>query len=116
MFLKQRGMRGAWGGWRPLFWGYDMLEKSRSPLYKRAVWRKRRKAHLGKNPFCAYCLKFEQKLILGTICDHIEPWKTAREFFSGKVQTLCKRHHNEKTATEDRDYWERKKTLEIKDF
>lgn len=62
MFLKACGARSAWGGFRFSLESVFMHEKSRSPLYLRAVWRKRRKAHLVKNPFCAYCLNFEQKL------------------------------------------------------
>lgn len=55
---------------------------------------------MSKEPWCADCLK-EGHWVMGTQADHIEPHNgDIEKFFSGKLQTLCDRHHSIKTRIE----------------
>jgi 5-methylcytosine-specific restriction enzyme A len=57
-------------------------------------WKKIRLQQLQKEPLCAMCRQ-QGKLTPATIADHIEPHKfDAEKFYLGKLQSLCKRHHD----------------------
>lgn len=64
-------------------------------------WRKARKAYLHKHPLCVECLK-DGKLTPATVVDHIIPHKGDKQKFWDKTnwQSLCKSHHDRKTARE----------------
>jgi 5-methylcytosine-specific restriction protein A len=69
-----------------------------------ARWQKARSAYLRENPLCVECLK-EGVIKAATIVDHTEPHKGDMEKFwdQSKWQSLCKRHHDKKTAKENRN-------------
>jgi len=65
-------------------------------------WQRARLIYLREHPLCAICM--EQGLITaGEVVDHIIPHKGDYELFWDETnwQTLCKRCHDVKTATED---------------
>lgn len=71
-----------------------MIKHEYSYLYKTYRWQKIRKAHMAQQPLCVMCEQ-QGKLVLGKICDHIIPHKGNEElFFNGKLQSLCKLHHD----------------------
>ncbi len=65
--------------------------------YDRA-WELRRRRHLAGEPFCRRCGPGR----LGKEVDHVIPHRQVRWLFDldGNLQTLCKKHHSEKTALE----------------
>ena len=65
-------------------------------------WRKARLIYLQRNPMCVECLK-NKDLTPATVVDHIKPHKGNKELFWDRSnwQSLCKRHHDIKTAKED---------------
>jgi 5-methylcytosine-specific restriction protein A len=67
-----------------------------------ARWQKVRMLQLMQEPLCAKC-KEEDKIVNATVVDHIIPHKGDPELMwdRGNHQSLCKRHHDIKTATED---------------
>lgn len=67
-------------------------------LYDLGVWRKRRKMHLCRYPFCVRC--GESKPISELHCDHVVRYEDDIEKFFGEVQTLCESCHGWKTRTE----------------
>lgn len=85
---------------------------TRGSAYQRGYdgrWRKYRDSFLSKNPFCVECSK-EGEYVVATVVDHIIPHKGDKELFwqGSNHQQLCKRHHDIKTAREDRGYWNSK--------
>jgi 5-methylcytosine-specific restriction protein A len=65
-------------------------------------WRKARLGYLNKHPLCVHCLD-RGKYTPATVLDHITPHKGDKELFWDKKnwQSLCKYHHDVKTASED---------------
>jgi 5-methylcytosine-specific restriction protein A len=65
-------------------------------------WRKARDRYLREHPLCNECFKNNQ-VTAATIVDHIEPHKGNHELFwdESNWQSLCKHHHDTKTASED---------------
>lgn len=65
-------------------------------------WRKARDSYLAKHPLCVECVR-EGRTVAATVVDHIEPHKGDQVKFwdQGNWQSLCKTHHNVKTARED---------------
>ena len=68
-------------------------------LYGLTAWRVLRKQHLRQHPFCVECTP----PTVGTVVDHKTPHGgDASLFFDpDNLQTMCKRHHDRKTASED---------------
>ena len=84
---------------------YREEDSKRPPSHERGYdrhWRKERWAYLTENPLCVECLK-EERVTPATIVDHIIPPKGNQELFWDRSnwQSLCKPHHDRKTATED---------------
>lgn len=73
-------------------------------------WEKARKAWLEKHPDCVHCLE-EHVVTSATVVDHIKPHKGDMQLFwdSSNWQSLCKSHHDRKTAKEDGGYGNRMK-------
>lgn len=65
-------------------------------------WRKAREGWLRVHPLCVMCEK-EGRHTPATVVDHIKPHKGDKKLFWDKNnwQSLCKRHHDTKTAAED---------------
>lgn len=69
-------------------------------LYDTQRWQRIRAIQLSVQPWCEECLR-ANTYTLATDVDHVEPHRgDKRKFFSGPFQSLCKRCHSEKTATE----------------
>jgi 5-methylcytosine-specific restriction protein A len=64
------------------------------------TWRKIRKAFLDAFPLCAICL-LEGRRMRATDVDHKVPKKQGGTDDAGNLQSLCKRHHSQKTASKD---------------
>ena len=84
---------------------YREEDKNRLPSHKRGYdrrWRKKRRDYLKTNPLCVKCLE-EGRVVAAIIVDHIISAKGNPELFwdRNNWQSLCKSHHDKKTATED---------------
>lgn len=84
---------------------YREEESGRLPSHKRGYdvhWRKAREEFLKANPLCEECLK-EARVKAAIVIDHITPHRGDMELFwdVGNWQSLCKMHHDMKTAKED---------------
>lgn len=74
-------------------------------LYNLPVWTQDlRPAQLLREPFCAQCLR-EGKRQAATVVDHIRPHRGDVGLFldASNHQSLCKRHHDRKTAQEQQE-------------
>lgn len=65
-------------------------------------WRKARATYLKRHPLCVLC-EAERRITPATVVDHIIPHKGDSALFwdTGNWQSLCKTHHDSKTARED---------------
>lgn len=70
-------------------------------LYGRR-WGKARRAHLARHPLCVMCQR-DGRTVAADVVDHITPHRDDPVLFwdPENWQSLCKRHHDIKTATED---------------
>ncbi|GHA11352.1 hypothetical protein GCM10007989_02070 [Devosia pacifica] len=68
-------------------------------------WRKLRDRHLAGSPLCVECLASEIVEVAVDV-DHITPIRLApeRRLDPTNLQSLCRRHHNEKTRAESRGH------------
>jgi hypothetical protein len=65
-------------------------------LYKTARWQRLRKHQLMVQPLCAMCAE-AGRVTPAVICDHVEKHDgDPTEFFTGRLQSLCKRCHDAK--------------------
>jgi 5-methylcytosine-specific restriction protein A len=83
----------------------QLQDKVRGSAHSRGYtsrWQRESKQHLNEHPLCIVCLACG-RTEAATVVDHIIPHKGNRELFWDKSnwQSLCKRHHDIKTATED---------------
>jgi 5-methylcytosine-specific restriction protein A len=92
-----------------------VADGNRCPLHKRGkrpsaasrgydgTWRKIRARYLALNPLCAVCLEDDDRVVSATVVDHITPHQGDVGLLRDplNLQSLCKRHHDEKTARED---------------
>ena len=63
-------------------------------------WRRRRAHQLREQPLCEQC-KREGLVEVATEVDHVTPHRGDKTlFWTGPVQSLCKRHHDAKTERE----------------
>jgi len=71
-------------------------------LYHDPQWDRLRDAQLAKDPFCAEC-RGEHLLTPASVADHIKPHKGDPKLFydADNLQSMCKQHHDRKTAKED---------------
>lgn len=69
-------------------------------------WKKYRANYLRKNPLCVKCLD-EGRITPATVVDHIVPHKGNKQLFwdPKNHQSLCKHHHDVKTASQDMGSW-----------
>jgi 5-methylcytosine-specific restriction protein A len=92
-FPKREINKGSWGG--------DTAK------YRRASWINLRDAHRNAYPLCVKCEKEGRAVSIlnnGGVVDHIEPEKVAPDRFLDptNLQSLCHKHHNQKTAKENK--------------
>lgn len=63
-------------------------------------WRRRRMDQLTEHPLCAACER-EGRVVLASVVDHIIPHEGQADplfWAASNLQSLCKRHHDLKTA------------------
>jgi len=104
---------------RPKGWRSDQerkaeLDQRRGSSSKRgygADWRALRNDHIARHPLCSHC-EAEGRITLATDVDHIIAHKgnDALRLDPNNLQSLCKRHHSKKTATEDSRFARKKAT------
>ena len=78
---------------------------NRPSAYRRGYdgkWKKLRAYHLASHPLCVMCAGLSYVKMAG-IVDHIIPHKGDNKLRldPNNLQSLCKMHHDHKTATED---------------
>jgi 5-methylcytosine-specific restriction protein A len=74
-------------------------DPNRRRLYDRE-WRKVRALQLSREPWCAQCLK-DGQYVEATDVHHIERHEgDVVKFKTGRLQSLCHRHHSAETAKE----------------
>lgn len=72
-------------------------------FYNRKVWKDIRDLYYKENPLCKWCEE-EGLVVPGDVVDHIKEINDGGEKLDiNNLQTLCHKHHNQKTS------WERKK-------
>lgn len=66
---------------------------ARSPLYDKAIWRRRSALQLKQFPLCAMCER--QGIVMAAdVADHIEPiYNDINKLIMGELQSLCRTHH-----------------------
>ncbi len=71
-------------------------------LRDKRAWRRLSKSWLAENPLCVMCLA-NDKIVPAVVTDHIKPHKDNKDLFwdQSNFQSLCKHHHDQKTATRD---------------
>src|SRR6266404_7600507 len=83
------------------------LEAPKHPkLHNKALWHRRARRQLQKEPLCALCLT-EGKVVAARLADHIKPHHNDPiEFWRGKLQSLCAHCHEsrKKKRFEHRGY------------
>lgn len=69
--------------------------------YSLPIWHRLRDEHLLVEPFCRECSKAGDR-VYGQAVDHIRPHRGDWQLFTdpANLQTLCKHHHDQKTAAE----------------
>jgi len=77
-------------------------KRAASRLYGTAAWHRIRLAQLQAEPLCRHC-GAEGRVTAATVVDHEQPhWNDKQVFYDRtNLQSLCKRHHDIKTAGED---------------
>jgi 5-methylcytosine-specific restriction protein A len=84
--------------------------RSSHDFYRSPAWRKVRKLHLQKHPFCVECQN-QGKVVTAKVVDHIKrvnpsnPYNTQNGVWgeplnSENLQSLCSKCHNSKSAKE----------------
>ena len=73
---------------------------SKSPYNAR--WQKARATWLRRHPLCVMCEQ-QGRVTAATVVDHIVPFRDGGSEFwdTANWQSLCKRHHDSKTSTQD---------------
>ena len=83
--------------------GGDVMRKKEekqdfSKFYGSARWKKLRKYHINRNPWCVVCLQLGLYTPVEHV-DHVTPVQQGGEAFAlENLQSLCHIHHNQKTA------------------
>lgn len=84
---------------------YDERRRAEKPWrawYKTRRWQARRSRQLRDEPLCAMCLR-DGVTTAATIADHVEPHRGDEAlFFDGRLQSLCKWHHDKAKQSEER--------------
>ena len=68
--------------------------------YTNRRWRRRRRLQLQAEPLCQECKK-AGRVEVALVADHVESHRgNWTAFMTGALQSLCKRHHDEKSERE----------------
>lgn len=80
-------------------------------LYHTAQWARLRRIQLSQQPWCAECLSMGVRTV-ATVVDHTTPHKGSLELFydTDRLNSLCKSHHDQKTAHEDGGFGNQRKS------
>jgi len=71
-------------------------------FYNLKAWKERRNVQLTAEPFCCMC-EAEGQTTEATIADHVVPHRGDWSLFiTGKLQSLCKFHHDAAKQREER--------------
>lgn len=83
-------------------WDSSMPCRVYHRLYGLQAWKQLRHSHLAANPLCVECLR-DNKRRVATVVDHVEPHRGNLDLFfdTTNLQSLCKLHHDRKTAIEN---------------
>ena len=67
-------------------------------------WRKTRAAYLRKHPLCVRCMA-DGRYVKATVVDHVIPHRGDQQLMwdESNYQALCKKCHDKKTWTEDKN-------------
>lgn len=81
---------------------YDAARGSRHERGYDNQWQRLRDMHLSENPLCEHCLQEDETVTVAVDVDHVEPITVAphRRLDPTNLQSLCRHHHNLKTASE----------------
>ena len=70
--------------------------------YGLSRWKKLRRAQIAKEPLCRRC-EAKGKIVPATIADHVVPHRgDVAQFWSGALQSLCKRCHDGEKQSEEK--------------
>ena len=74
-------------------------------LHDKALWHRRARRQLQREPLCAMCLA-DGRVVAARIADHVEPHRgDPIKFWNGKLQSLCAHcHESRKKRFEHRGY------------
>lgn len=73
---------------------------ARDERYNTARWQAARRAQIARCPCCVLCTR-EGRTTAATITDHIKPVRLGGDFWDAtNHQSLCKAHHQAKSASE----------------
>lgn len=86
---------------------YDRERGSASSRGYGTDWRRRRDAHLRREPLCRTCAK-EGRVTAATDVDHIVSRAKGGLDIDANYQSLCHAHHSAKTAREDGGFGRRR--------
>lgn len=80
---------------------FESATRANQGFYHTAEWKALRSEHLLSEPYCRTCRQ-QGRLIHATDVDHIRPARGDYALLRNRanLQSLCKRHHNEKTGRE----------------
>lgn len=83
---------------------YDAQRGSATARGYDAAWQRLRIAHLTNSPLCVHCLQEDETVTMADDVDHVVPIAVdpSLRLSPDNLQSLCRRHHNIKTASERR--------------
>lgn len=70
--------------------------------YDTKRWQRLRAAQIRREPYCRLCMLMGRLNTTDLEVDHIQPLKRGGSDHAGNLQTLCAKHHGEKTRAEAR--------------
>jgi len=80
---------------------YNKTRRTGGEFYNSGLWRKLRNRYMRENPLCIECKKTGGLVVAANVVDHIIPIKAGGDSLAiDNLQSLCHRHHNQKTWRE----------------
>lgn len=82
---------------------HEGRKEKNEAIYNSRRWRALRQLHLQEQPLCVVC-RVENQVEPATVVDHIRPInRGGRPWDRENLQSLCNRHHNQKSGRERHD-------------